>query len=172
MDKIERAWQRSQEWILENDGCASEVYYPNISSSNLLSGFRGICNLSNSVKITINQKNGKVDDAKSPDGLFELIKAEMLSSFIIECTLYLEDIYSRLVFHVDQMSKNKYDVELLWFPEEVFISKYSNNKYKAFEIITSYVFSLKDSFNSSKLFIGPEQVKGPFEENSMWVEVL
>ena len=165
IEKIQKAWQESKSWLFAEEGCASEVYYCEVELQNLFTTLREISSLATGFEIISYNKT-----FVSLEELISDIENEKISEFILDCQIPVEDMVLKIKLFGDRSVNKKFDIELLWFPDEVMNIK-NMNEFHKFEIIMKYFLRLQETFKTPNLYVGPEQVQSPLDKGASWTEI-
>jgi hypothetical protein len=177
--RIEQAWRMSKDWITESDGSARQAYLASVNVDALPGVIGALAEESGGLRVSTISA-GDEDGGEQPmHGEFvspETIRQQVsrlqrdeIDGLNVDYPVRLKELVIDLHVVVVTMGKQKVDLEIVWWPDQVFLD--DGDPVQAFEALLGYLISLQDRLKASKLYIGPETFESPGPGSLDWVEV-
>jgi hypothetical protein len=177
--RIDQAWRLSKDWIAEFDGSARQAYLTNVNVDGLPGAINSLANETGGLRVsTISAGDGEGGDQPvhgefvSPETIRDQVsrlQRDEIDGLNVDFSVRLKELDFDLHVVVVTMGKQKVDLEMVWWPDQVFLD--NSDHALAFEALLGYFISLQERLKASKLYIGPETFERPGPGSQDWVEV-
>ena len=157
-------WDRNKQWLMDFDGSACEFFFPNVSFQNLSSGLLEMMRKFRAGSL----KSVDLDDAQiSIPQCIEYLGLNKINNCVLDYVFTNGfDLNIRLI--IDR-SMDRYDLEAIWWKEEVFKTEQKNENF--FFVVIEHFVSLGRLFNCPAIYLSPETTVTPKQSSSDWFKI-
>ena len=156
-DRIRKAWKVSLNWLSEEDGCASEVFFSKVQLKHVAEVIPANLEHVKGLRGASSDGQGNFLVIEDIEQIGRALYHDNVVSIELEFTNSLKTKDIRLLTLIDKHHDSYCDLNYLWYPEKVFDRLSENERRKVFEEIMEYFMSLQEKLRVDDLYIGPEQ---------------